>query len=224
MAGLMTASWSTSILRLGLGLTLGIGVGSACTVQSIFTCLEDQNCIDEGGEGGVCEDNSLCTFPDESCPSGKRWHDRAGDDLGGSCYEIGGGTGDSGTGGESGSGGTDDGGSTSDDGGSTTLPADGSSSDDGMPMTDDGGSSSGGAGVCDDIFGMVEGYELCEETDTTCKFNVTLNQTSCTDLCGMYGSMMCQTAFTNDASDCASENLEVPCTELANDNICVCVK
>lgn len=217
-----TRARSAPFLRLGLGLALGIGVGSACTVESIFTCLEDQNCIDEGGEGGVCEPNSFCTFPDETCAEGKRWHDRAGEELGGNCYQSEtatgtqmGSDGDSGTGGGSSSG-----------GGSTTLPGDGSS-DDGTPMTDDGpGSSSGGGGgmSCDELFGAVEAYELCEETATTCKFNVTLNQISCADLCSMYGSMMCQTAFTNDASDCASENLEVPCEELANDNICVCVK
>ncbi|MCA9655670.1 MAG: hypothetical protein H6712_00245 [Myxococcales bacterium] len=216
-------AWPSFLPRLGLAFALGIGLGSACTVQSIFTCLEDQSCIDEGGEGGVCESNSFCTFPDESCPNGKRWHERAGD-LAGKCYEPADidGTGNAtevGTGSGSGEGGS------SEDGGSTTQPADDSGgSSDGAPMTDDGGSSGGAGATCDEVFGAVAGYELCEETGTTCKLNVTLSQTSCTDLCGMYGAMMCQTAFTNDASDCASEVMEVSCDEVADDNICVCVK
>lgn len=212
-------------LHTGLGLLLGWAVGCNLNVVSVFTCLEDQNCIDEGGEGGVCEPNNLCTFPDESCPNGKRWHDRAAE-LAGKCYEdsdLGGGTGsdtEAGTGTDSGS----DGGSSSGSS-STTLPADGSSSGEPPPMTESGDSSSGGMpGVCDDLFGAVPGYIPCEETPTTCSFNATLGMTSCDAMCMMFGAT-CAETFTNTASDCASIDVATTCDDAtANDHICVCNK
>lgn len=212
------------VFRLGLGLLLGTAVGSACVVESIFACAEDDNCIAEGGEGGMCEANNLCTFPDASCASGKRWYSRSGE-LADDCFDPSqlGGTG-SGTGGS----GSGESGSTGPGGVSTSQPGDSTGepgTDDGPPATDDGASSSGGAGAtCDEIFGGVPDYELCNETSDSCRFNVTLNMSSCADLCAMFGSMMCVTAFANDASDCASQNAEVACTEVANDNICECAK
>lgn len=223
---------SRSVLRTGLGLLLGLGVGSSCTVVSIFTCTEDQACIDEGGMGGVCEENSLCTFPDLGCPNGKRWHDRAGEELGGKCFDpadLGGAT-DSvaGTAGDSG---TEAGSSTSGgEEGSTTQPADDSggqsSSGEPPPDTDDGGgSSSGGMPMeCLDIFGTAPDFELCEETATTCSFQVTLAMASCDAMCMMFGGT-CAETFTNTASDCASLDAATTCDDAtANDHICVCNK
>lgn len=219
-----------SLLRTGLGLLLGLGVGLACNINvvSVFTCLEDQNCIDEGGEGGVCEPNNLCTFPDETCPTGKRWHDRAAE-LAGKCYDpadLGGGT-DT-VAGTADSGGTEAASSSSSTGAdeSTSLPADGSSSGDPPPATDSsGGSSSGGmTASCDDVFGAAPGYLLCEETPTTCSFNATLTMTSCDAMCMMFGAT-CSAAFTNTASDCASMDVATTCDDAtANDHICVCNK
>ncbi len=92
------------------------------------------------------------------------------------------------------------------------------------PATDGGSSSSGGmAGECDAAFDTAADYVLCEETDTTCSFNVTLDQTSCTDLCGTFG-VACVDAFENSASDCASQGASVGCDAVAMDNICVCSK
>lgn len=217
-----------SVLRTAVALLLGLGVGQSCTVVSIFTCSQDQNCIDEGGEGGVCEPNNLCTFPDIACPNGKRWHDRAGEELAGKCFDpsdLGGGTDtEAGTGSGSGS---EGGSSSSGPGeGSTTLPADGSSSGEPPPMTDTAmDSSSGGMpGVCDDVFGAAPGYVLCEETPDTCSFNATLAMTSCDAMCMMFGST-CTEAFTNMASDCASIDVATTCDDAtANDHICVCAK
>lgn len=215
----------------GLGLALGILAGASCNldVESVFTCLADEDCVAEGGAGGVCEPNNLCTFPDEACPSGKRWHDRAAE-LAGKCYEpgdLGGGTG-TGTGEGSGSGseGSTGGGAGSSSGGDT-LPADDTSdaTTSGPPPATDGGSSSSGGtpGECDAAFDTAADYVLCEETDTTCSFNVTLDQTSCTDLCGTFG-VACVDAFENSASDCASQGASVGCDAVAMDNICVCSK
>jgi hypothetical protein len=217
-----------AIARIGLGLALGVILGASCKVQSIYTCLTHEDCVAEGGEGGVCEPNNLCTFPDAACLLGKRWHDRAGEDLAGKCYDpsdLGGGTDgvadtdaiDSDTTTTGGSGTT----------GATTLPADDtadSSSSGPPPVTDTGESSSGGTPAgCADLFGTVPDYELCEETDQTCRFNATLNQTSCGDLCGTFGTS-CVDAFENSASDCASQGASVGCDAPANDNICVCAK
>ncbi|MCH9680164.1 MAG: hypothetical protein K0V04_01920 [Deltaproteobacteria bacterium] len=222
--------WVLFFVTAGLaaGLSL-VGGGLACSVQSIFTCSTNEDCVEEGGDGGQCQANNQCTFPDLSCESGQRWHDRAIEALAGTCFDptdvggtaTGGGSGSSGGASSGGTGG----GATSM--GSTSLPgndtSDPDSSDGPPPMTDDG-TSTGAMGTCDEIFGGVADYELCLETAESCQFNVTLNQTTCDDLCGMFGSMMCITAFTNSAGDCASMEGAVPCSEVANDNICECAK
>lgn len=224
---------SALVLRLGLGVALGLAAGVSCNLNptSVFTCTTTEDCVAEAGMGAVCESNNLCTVPDASCLSMKRWHDRAAD-LAGKCFEagdLGGGT-DSiaATGSGSGSGG----GAESTSGGqdpSTTNPVDGSGDPEssGPPpsMTDTGGSSSTGPmmGMCDDLFGAAPGYELCEETPESCSFNATTGGGSCDDMCMMFNST-CVTAFNNDMSDCASQMAEVMCSEVANDNICVCAK
>lgn len=216
-----------SRVGLPLGLALGVGIGASCKVESVFTCLADEDCVAEGGEGGVCEPNNLCTFPDVACPTGKRWHDRAAE-LAGKCYDpsdLGGGT-DSvaGTAGSS-SGGSEAGSGSTSAEGSTTLPGEGSSSGGPPPATDTSTGSSGGMPAsCDDVFGAATDYLLCEETETTCSFNVTLAMVSCDALCMMYGST-CVEAFTNTASDCASIDVATTCDDAtANDSICVCAK
>ena len=70
-----------------LGLVVAAAFGPSCVVESIFTCGSDEDCVAEGGEGGVCESNIQCTFPDESCEEGKRWHERAVEELAGQCYD-----------------------------------------------------------------------------------------------------------------------------------------
>lgn len=225
-AGAASRSFRLPAVRTGLGLALGVLLGASCNinVQSIFTCVTDEDCTAEGGTAGTCEPNSLCTFPDASCPSGKRWHGRAGE-LADKCYEPGD-VGDS-TGTETvagtATGATEGSSSSSDGGGSTSLPSDDSSS--GAPPVTDGGSSSGGpAATCDETFGAAPGYLLCEETPDTCSFNATLTMTSCDAMCMMFGST-CTAAFTNMASDCASIDVATTCDDAtAMDHICVCAK
>ena len=233
MTGFIRAWVSPSVLRTGLGLALGLATGVACNINvvSVFTCLTDEECHAELDDmAAVCEPNSLCTFPDMVCPSGKRWHDRAGD-LGGKCYEDSDLLGDTETAAATEGSGSETGGSSGDPAtttgaeGSTTNPMDTGDPDTSgdPPMTDDGGSSSGGAMSCDDQFGAAAGYELCEETAESCSFNATTDGGSCDAMCMMFGST-CITAFTNDMSNCASQLLEVACSEVAGDNICVCAK
>jgi len=205
-------------LCLGLGLAFGLS-GSGCVVQSIFTCAEDQNCIDELGLEAVCESNSQCTQLDMTCDSGKRWHERAVEELAGECFEPGdlGGSGSATGQGSSG----ESSGSGSGGEGTTTLPESDSSGDP-PPMTDEG-SSGGGLQSCTERFGTATGYELCEETAATCAFNVLLDQNSCDDACMAFDST-CVTAFNNSAGDCASAGVEAPCAEQATDQICVCTR
>jgi len=219
-----------SLVRTGLGLVLGLLLGASCNidVQSVFTCVTSEDCVAEGGAGGVCEPNNLCTFPDMDCPSGKRWHSRAAE-LADKCYEPGdvqGGTDTvAATAGSSDSGATDESSSSSESGGSTTLPADGSSSSGPPPATDDGTSSSGGMPAeCDGIFGTAPGYILCEETVDTCSFNATLTMTACDAMCMMFGAT-CTAAQTNSASDCASIDGDTTCDDATTtDSVCVCTK
>lgn len=215
-------------LGLGLGVALGVLVG-CINVQSVFTCLEDQDCIDEGGAGGVCEPNNLCTFPDAACPSGKRWHGRAAE-LADKCFEpsdLGGAT-ETGAATEASTGGSESDGGTSGPGTSTTLPADDtadSSSSGAPPLTDDGGSSSSGGmtGTCDAVFGTAAGYMLCEETPDNCSFNVMLAMTSCDALCMSFGSL-CIEGFTNAATGCVTDGPLACDDATTNESVCRCAK
>ena len=48
------------------------------------------------------------------------------------------------------------------------------------------GSQSGG--VCDDAFGSAPGYLFCGDTGDGCKFYAVLNESTCNDLCGGFGT------------------------------------
>jgi hypothetical protein len=58
------------------GLAVSGAMGANCDPQSVFACSSDDDCLDQG-EGGRCESGNVCTFPDEACETGRRWHDRA---------------------------------------------------------------------------------------------------------------------------------------------------
>lgn len=205
--------------RLAGGLSLGLALlagQSGCTVQSIFACSTDQNCIDEGGEGGVCEANSQCTFPDETCENGKRWHARAVEELSEQCFDPVHVEGID----------TDPAGSSGDDVAASDDTASPPTSDDGPPpatTTGMGGDTTAAPVSCDEAYGDAPGYELCSETEHSCVFNVLLEQSSCTALCESYGAT-CVGAQNNSAGDCASAEAEAPCDEMANDQICTCTK
>lgn len=57
-------------------------VGLGCQSTS-FTCLEDASC----GDGGTCEANGYCSFPDSLCLSGRRYGEFAGSGLSGTCVQ-----------------------------------------------------------------------------------------------------------------------------------------
>jgi hypothetical protein len=79
--------------------------------------------------------------------------------------------------------------------------------------------------ACDDTYGMVPEYLLCEETATTCKFNALTNGGNCLDMCAAYGGT-CITAFDNEngvGQECI-EVIEETCTVLRTSEICVCTR
>ena len=211
----------------GFGIAAG---GASCNPVSDFQCSTSDDCIAQG-EGGVCEANNFCTFPDETCESGKRWHDRASS-LAGMCF----GEGTTGTD-------TDDptmmgtSGTTEDpttgvdptDGSSSSGdPTTGDPSTTGEPTTGDppttGGSSSGsgGAGMCDAMYGGATDYMLCEETADTCRFNVTTAMTSsCTMVCESFGGT-CVGAQLNDTDPCLSTGDSTCDDATLTDLMCIC--
>jgi hypothetical protein len=222
---------TTLVLSLGFGAGLLAAGAPACKVQSIFTCIDDMGC-QEHGEGGVCEPNSFCTFPDAECPTGKRWHDRAGD-LGGECFEVDTGTG-SGTAGTAGSGSSDDAPADDDGSGSDSNPVTTAGSSSGEPPDPStgpgdegttgggGGSSTGAEGMCAAQYGAAIDFMLCDEQPDSCTFTTTtMMAMSCTAVCTGLGGT-CITAHTNDVELCTPV-MEITCDDMAsNDQICVC--
>ncbi|MEZ4383188.1 MAG: hypothetical protein R3A79_17810 [Nannocystaceae bacterium] len=69
---------------LGAG-ALGLLAG-ACVSASAFSCTSDAECTHAGAQGR-CEGSGFCSFPDESCASGRRYGEFSGSGLGGACVD-----------------------------------------------------------------------------------------------------------------------------------------
>lgn len=106
---------------------------SACQTDAVFGCDDDEQCRQDSALGR-CEVNGFCSFSDETCPSGRRYSELAGDGLGGLCVleETTSGPGPS-TGGD---------GSTSTGPGATTVEPMVTSGDDTSTSTSDSDASS----------------------------------------------------------------------------------
>jgi hypothetical protein len=66
-----------------------VAVGGACALAGCratgdFSCLENRDC-ELAGIDGVCEPSGYCSFPDDTCGSGKRYGDFAPSGIGGEC-------------------------------------------------------------------------------------------------------------------------------------------
>ena len=61
--------------------SLGVGLAIGCSNPATFNCQDDAG----GGNGGQCEGNGFCSFPDAECESGRRYGDLAGAGLQGQC-------------------------------------------------------------------------------------------------------------------------------------------
>ncbi len=59
-------------------------VVAACGQPSAYHCTSSDQCVEHGTQG-TCELQGFCSFPDATCPSGRRFEQNAGDMLGGTC-------------------------------------------------------------------------------------------------------------------------------------------
>jgi hypothetical protein len=135
-------------MRVFVRLALVVTLVGGCSPR-VFVCGTHEDCA--GVEGGMCEPNGWCSFPDDECPSLRRYGRWSGDALAGVCVPEGQASGTTGT--------DDDDGPTSADAatvgsasaslttadtGDTTSPVDPSASTSGVPGTStEGGSSTG---------------------------------------------------------------------------------
>jgi len=221
------------------GLAMG-SLGSLCNPTSIYLCSSDEDCRPHGA-GGRCESNLACSFEDEQCPQGRRWHSRA-DDEAGACLESGpsatdgsgsdGGDGDASSGGDHGeetqeSSAASSEGSEAESGssestteGSTSSGEETSESSTSQEMTTS--SETGAAQSCDEQYGSVLDYQLCTETLDTCAFNIRVDMSAnCSQVCSMHGSV-CVTADLNETEPCVPIG-EIPCDDMSfTDAICTC--
>ncbi len=215
--------------------------GAGCYPESAFLCSSNEDCT---GEGGICEDNAYCSYPDLECPGGRRWDERATSSLADMCFDQSLSGTDTDTDGDTDPMTGTTGGSTTS---STTDPpltstssttgnvdpdSTGDDTNDSMVTTDPmtstsstsgtGDSSTGSAGACDAMYGTAPDYMLCEETRTTCSFNVTIGMAmNCNDVCTGLGGT-CTAAELNDAELCTSTGAGT-CDQMdVNDLICVC--
>ncbi|MEM6295878.1 MAG: hypothetical protein AAGA54_31695 [Myxococcota bacterium] len=123
----------------------GFRLGGACLVLALagcrsasFECASDDACKADGVQGW-CEPLGFCSFPDDTCPSGRRFGDQSENDLAGMCVQptepgpVGGGS---------------SGNTTTSASGSESTGADSDSagaSSDGGDVSSDGGDDSTGA-------------------------------------------------------------------------------
>lgn len=126
-----------------------------------FACQDDQECLGDGQ--GFCEADGACSFPDPSCPSGRRYGDLGPADVAGECVPGGN---DTGTG-------DDDGDSV----GVGTSSGGGDTLDDG---SDPGDASADTTGADDDTTGVIttDPADSASETNTTTTTTSTTTSTT----------------------------------------------
>lgn len=74
-------------------------------------------------------------------------------------------------------------------------------------------------GVCDGLFGSSPGYELCDETPTSCEFQVTSG--TCRDACQSRGAK-CSGAFSPAILESCVRGGATGCGSSVGDRICLC--
>ena len=149
-----------------LALALTAVAGLACNDGAAFVCNEDSDCAGAGAPG-QCEPTRYCSFPDETCPSGRRYGDAAVDGLATTCTDPDAGTGGTGTtgfptGSDATTVPTSTSGPTTDP--SETLPPTTQTSTTTMPTTaTEGSATTQPLPVCGD--GLAQGDEECDGED-----------------------------------------------------------
>lgn len=62
---------------------LGLGIVVGCSNPGYFVCTDDNECTE--AEGGRCEPSGACSFPDASCPTGRRYGEAGNPNIAGQC-------------------------------------------------------------------------------------------------------------------------------------------
>lgn len=70
-----------------------LGSVGGCYDQQPYTCVSPDDC----GEGGLCESNGWCSFPDAECGTGRRYGHASGEGLANTCVDSEGATSGAGT-------------------------------------------------------------------------------------------------------------------------------
>ncbi|MEM9458669.1 MAG: hypothetical protein AAGF11_31120 [Myxococcota bacterium] len=189
--------------------------------------------------------NGACSFPDASCPSGRRYGHYSGASAD-ECTTLGvpaGGdnetpvtpaTDDDGLETERTTTGDEDAtvGTTGDEGvttataTSTPLGEESSGSVD-TGLVDDSTTGADGptTGIdpdsCEALYGLAEDFLLCEQTPDTCEFYAQTNG-NCGELCQGLGGE-CITAFHDHSGTCQRAN-QIDCSSPQSNQICICVR
>lgn len=71
----------------GLGLAALVALSAGCRVTGTFSCELDEQCR-HGATTGRCEATQFCSLPDQTCDSGHRYDDNAGDGLASACVDV----------------------------------------------------------------------------------------------------------------------------------------
>ena len=83
----MGASSRASVIARGLVCVLAAGAPAACLPDAVYQCATDEQCADLD-PSARCEDVGYCSRPDQTCESGHRFHEYAGDGLHGQCTDV----------------------------------------------------------------------------------------------------------------------------------------
>lgn len=69
-----------------LAIACGMFVAAFACAANGFVCENDDECV-AGETLGMCEPSGGCSFPDDACPSGRRYGDRSKPGLAGTCVD-----------------------------------------------------------------------------------------------------------------------------------------
>lgn len=81
----MISMISMTLVTRVAAVAVSCAAAGSCGGTREFACLQDDQC----GVGAVCQADGWCSFGDDSCSSGLRYGEHAGDGLGGACVPKG---------------------------------------------------------------------------------------------------------------------------------------
>jgi hypothetical protein len=74
--------------------------------------------------------------------------------------------------------------------------------------------------TCQAMYGAADSFDLCEETNNSCRFYVRTNEDSCTNLCASFGG----NCIDNYDGNCGSGIGSQGCDVVHFDQVCICSK